>query len=109
MQLLATSYFLIPFRIHFPVKNSPLFPGIMVHLPGNTTDESQHLHHGQGGITLNNGKTTGYIVAGIGLIASLIGYSLLPDQWGSGILGFGLAHVLLGLLDSVRPGVREKG
>lgn len=57
---------------------------------------------------MNNGKTTGYIVAGIGLIVSLIGYSLLPDQWGTGILGFGLAHILLGLLDTVRPTVQEK-
>lgn len=55
-----------------------------------------------------NGRTTGYIVAGIGLIVSLIGYSLLPDLFGAGILGFGLAHILLGLLDCVRPTIRER-
>lgn len=54
----------------------------------------------------NNAKTTSYVVAGIGVAVTALGWSLLPSQWGAGILGFGVAHVILGLLDTQRPSIK---
>lgn len=53
-----------------------------------------------------NPKTTSWAVVGIGALVTLLGWYLLPGELAAGILGFGLAHVLLGLLDMVRPTVR---
>ena len=50
--------------------------------------------------------TTNLAVTGTGAAVSSIGAFLLKNKWGAGILGFGLAHVVLGLLDMVRPSVR---
>ncbi len=55
----------------------------------------------------NKAKTTSYVVAGVGLAVTALGWSLLPSLWGAGILGFGAAHVVLGLLDTLRPSVRK--
>jgi len=55
----------------------------------------------------NKAKTTSWVVAGIGVAVTALGYSLLPSLWGAGILGFGAAHVVLGLLDTQRPTVRK--
>ncbi|QNO13701.1 hypothetical protein HYG86_02480 [Alkalicella caledoniensis] len=52
------------------------------------------------------GKTTSYIVAGLGVVVSLIGW-YIRGELGAGILGFGLAHIVLGLLDTARPSVRS--
>lgn len=52
-------------------------------------------------------KTTSYSVTGLGIAVSALGWSMLPSKIGAGVLGFGAAHVLLGLLDSRRPTVRE--
>lgn len=49
-----------------------------------------------------------WIVAGLGVIVSLIGYYMTPSAWGYGILGFGLAHILLGILDMFRNPVRSR-
>ncbi|NMO96233.1 hypothetical protein [Paenibacillus lemnae] len=46
--------------------------------------------------------TVSWIVAGLGLIVSLLGYYLIPSSWGYVILGFGLAHIVLGVLDMFR-------
>lgn len=43
-----------------------------------------------------------WIVSGIGVVVSLIGYYFTPSAWGYGILGFGLAWILLGILDMFR-------
>lgn len=51
------------------------------------------------------GVTTSWIVAGLGVIVALIGW-YVGGYWGAGILGFGLAHILLGILDMFRPTVR---
>lgn len=56
----------------------------------------------------NKAKTTSYAVAGLGVAVTALGWSLLPDLWGAGILGFGLAHIILGLLDSLRPTIRNE-
>lgn len=42
---------------------------------------------------------TGYWVATIGAVVSLIGWNMSDTRFGAGVLGFGLAHVVLGLLD----------
>ena len=46
--------------------------------------------------------TTSWIVAGLGVLVSLLGWFLMPNAWGYGILGFGLAHIVLGVLDMFR-------
>ncbi|WP_143710019.1 DUF4175 domain-containing protein [Halothermothrix orenii] len=55
----------------------------------------------------NNAKTTSWTVTGLGVAVSALGWSLLPSLWGAGILGFGLAHIVLGLLDTQRPVVKK--
>jgi Na+/phosphate symporter len=52
-------------------------------------------------------KTTSWVVVGVGAVVSLIGQMSRPGELGSGILGFGLAHIVLGLLDMLRPTVRQ--
>ncbi|NPV70394.1 MAG: hypothetical protein HPY55_07090 [Firmicutes bacterium] len=51
--------------------------------------------------------TTSWTVIAIGAAVSGIGYTLLPSNFGAGVLGFGLAHVVLGALDLLRPSVRQ--
>lgn len=46
--------------------------------------------------------TVSWIVTGLGIIVSLLGYYLTPSAWGYGILGFGIAHIYLGILDMFR-------
>ena len=55
----------------------------------------------------NSALTTSYAVAGLGVAVTALGWSLLPSLWGAGIAGFGIAHIVLGLLDSLRPTVRN--
>jgi hypothetical protein len=54
----------------------------------------------------NNG--TSWTVVVLGVIVSLLGWYLTPNAWGYGILGFGLAHILLGVLDMFRVSERER-
>ncbi len=51
--------------------------------------------------------STSLIVAGVGTFVSSLGASRLKQKWGAGVLGFGLAHVVLGLLDLTRPTIRQ--
>ncbi|HHV70980.1 MAG TPA: hypothetical protein GXX38_00025 [Clostridia bacterium] len=53
------------------------------------------------------GTTTSWVVIAIGIIVSLIGYYFLDGLFGAGVLGHGLAWVLLGALDLMRPSVRH--
>lgn len=53
-------------------------------------------------------KTTSWIVVGLGVAVSVAGQLMRPGELGAGILGFGLAHVVLGALDMLRPTVRER-
>lgn len=43
-----------------------------------------------------------WMVTGLGIAVSLIGWYFTPDAWGYGIFGYGLAHVVLGILDMFR-------
>jgi len=54
-----------------------------------------------------NAMTTSWIVVAVGAIVAAIGY-YIGDMLGAGILGFGLAHVILGILDMFRPSVRAR-
>lgn len=49
-----------------------------------------------------------WIIFGLGVIVSLLGYYLIPSSWGYGILGFGLAHILLGILSMFRRPVHDE-
>lgn len=53
-------------------------------------------------------KTTSWVVVGVGAVVSIIGQMMRPSELGAGILGFGLAHVVLGVLDMMRPTVRQR-
>ncbi|SMF81974.1 hypothetical protein SAMN05661091_2084 [Paenibacillus uliginis N3/975] len=53
--------------------------------------------------------TASWIVIGLGMIVSLLGYYLIPHNWGYGILGFGLAHIILGVLDMFRQPAKNRG
>jgi hypothetical protein len=52
--------------------------------------------------------TVNWIIFGLGVIVSLLGYYLIPSDWGYGILGFGLAHILLGILSMFRRPVHDE-
>lgn len=56
---------------------------------------------------MSNPQTTSWVVVILGILVSFIGYSMLPDNLGAGLLGFGLAHVVLGLLDRIRPSLNR--
>lgn len=51
-------------------------------------------------------NTTGWVVTGLGAAVTGIG-ALVGGRLGAGIAGFGLAHVVLGVLDNFRPTIRE--
>ncbi|WP_169732341.1 hypothetical protein [Cohnella thermotolerans] len=51
---------------------------------------------------------TSWIVTAIGVIVSLLGWYLTPSAWGYGILGFGLAWIVLGILDMFRDPARAR-
>ena len=57
------------------------------------------------------GTTTSWAITGLGAAVSGLGVGVLRrkgvSKLGAGILGFGLAHVALGLLDMLRPSVRH--
>lgn len=47
--------------------------------------------------------TTSWVVTGLGAVVSGLGAAMRQSRLGTGILGFGLAHMVLGILDMVRP------
>lgn len=50
---------------------------------------------------------TGWMVAGLGTLVTAAGAALFKrSRMGPVLLGFGLAHVVLGILDRLRPEVR---
>ncbi len=55
---------------------------------------------------MKKGTTTSWTVAGLGVAVTAVG-KMVGGTLGAGIMGFGLAHVALGLLDLARPAVRE--
>lgn len=51
-------------------------------------------------------NTTSWIVTGVGAAVTGMG-AMVGGAVGAGISGFGLAHVVLGVLDNFRPTVRK--
>ncbi len=53
--------------------------------------------------------TTSWTIAGLGAAVTALGWALHPRnrKMSSGIMGFGLAHMVLGLLDMARPTIRN--
>lgn len=51
-------------------------------------------------------NTTSWVVTGVGAAVTGVG-ALVGGSLGAGIAGFGLAHVVLGVLDSFRPTLRR--
>lgn len=53
-------------------------------------------------------KSAGLNTAGLGALVTAIGATLFKrSNLGRGIIGFGLAHIVLGLLDRLRTGIRR--
>lgn len=51
-------------------------------------------------------NTTSWVVTGVGAAVTGVG-ALVGGSLGAGIAGFGLAHVVLGVLDNFRPTLRR--
>lgn len=62
----------------------------------------------QGVFTAVSAKTTSWVTIIVGAVVSAIGQYLRPGELGAGILGFGLAHIVLGAIDMLRPTVRQE-
>ena len=52
-------------------------------------------------------KTTGWIVVGVGAVVSIIGQLMRPSEFGAGVLRIWPCHIILGILDMMRPTVRQ--
>lgn len=52
-------------------------------------------------------SVTSMTVAGVGAVVTGVGRMMLRGRLGAVVTGFGLAHVALGLLDMLRPTVRQ--
>ncbi len=59
-----------------------------------------------GGVRMK-GTTTSWLVTGLGAVVSGLGATMRRSRLGAGVIGFGLAHVVLGLLDRLRPSVNK--
>lgn len=55
---------------------------------------------------MDSPTTTSMAVMGLGALVTGTG-RLVGGRMGAGIMGFGLAHVVLGLMDMYRPTVRQ--
>lgn len=51
--------------------------------------------------------STGWVVTALGAAITAAGATVLKGSLGAGAIGFGAAHILLGLLDMSRPSVRN--
>ncbi|MDS1029993.1 hypothetical protein RDV78_05720 [Bacillota bacterium LX-D] len=48
-------------------------------------------------------KSTSLMVTGLGVVVTGAGATVLKGSLGAGVVGFGLAHIVLGVLDMLRP------
>lgn len=51
-------------------------------------------------------NSTSWVVTGLGTAVTGLG-AVVGGRFGAGIVGFGLAHVVLGVLDNLRPVIRD--
>ncbi|MGQ9497536.1 MAG: hypothetical protein ACUVRC_06250 [Desulfotomaculales bacterium] len=52
--------------------------------------------------------TTSWVVTGLGAAVTALGATALSGPLAAGAIGFGTAHILLGLLDMRRPTVKKR-
>ena len=52
--------------------------------------------------------TASWIVTILGILVALLGWYMTPSTWGYGLVGFGLAHIVLGILDMFRTPANER-
>jgi hypothetical protein len=52
--------------------------------------------------------TASWIVTILGVLVSLLGWYMTPSAWGYGLVGFGLAHIALGILNMFRIPASER-
>ncbi len=55
---------------------------------------------------MSKAQTTSWVVLGLGALVAAVGLAI-PGRFGAGVIGFGLAHVVLGALDMFRPSVQD--
>jgi|GEM_PF-221692 hypothetical protein len=79
-------------------KEGAIYQGILKLLQTNTIR--------YGGEAMRKNKIS-WVIAGLGAAVTGIG-SLVRGPLGSGLKGFGLAHILLGTLDMFRPSKRHR-
>jgi len=51
-------------------------------------------------------NNTGLYVAGLGAVVTFIGATVFSEALAAGAIGFGLAHIVLGIADTIRPSVQ---
>lgn len=51
--------------------------------------------------------TTSWVVTGLGAAVTTLGATAFSGPISAGMIGFGTAHVVLGVLDMLRPSVRN--
>jgi|Deesub1362A_J573_1020465.scaffolds.fasta_scaffold00332_29 1,4-dihydroxy-2-naphthoate octaprenyltransferase len=54
----------------------------------------------------NRGSLTSWIVIGLGVIVAAVGWLFVTGLFGAGLIGFGLALIVLGIIDLFRPMVK---
>ncbi len=52
--------------------------------------------------------TTSWVVTGLGAAVTTVGATALSGPLAAGAIGFGVAHMVLGLLDMARPTIRKR-
>lgn len=53
-------------------------------------------------------RTTSWVVVGLGAAVTAVGATVLKGPIAAGTIGFGTAHIVLGLLDMARPSIRGR-
>ena len=54
----------------------------------------------------NRGSLTSWVVIGIGVVVAAVGWLFITGLLGAGVTGFGLAWIVLGIIDLFRPTVK---
>ncbi|KJS86210.1 MAG: hypothetical protein JM58_07275 [Peptococcaceae bacterium BICA1-8] len=53
-------------------------------------------------------NTTSWVVTGLGAAVTAVGATALSGPAAAGVIGFGAAHIVLGVLDMFRPTIRNR-
>jgi hypothetical protein len=52
------------------------------------------------------GNLTSWIIIGAGIVIAAVGWLFVVSPWGAGLVGFGLANIVLGIINLFRPTVK---